>query len=205
MSVATVMTENPACCTPNSSLTEVARLMVENDCGEIPVVEDMMSRKLAGVIAIADAIRPTSRATIQELHRRKVRVAMITGDNRPTAERVAADLGIDIVLADVLPGEKAAEVKKLQAQGLKVGMVGDGVNDAPALTQAEVGFAIGAGTDVAIDTAPITLRGGRIDFNGRVATKSTETLGPLSLAGGSMRVMRQPSRMSAPSRCASAA
>lgn len=121
------------------------------------VINVAVDRRLAGVIAIADAILPTSLATIDELHRRKVRVAMITGDNRPTAERVAADLGIDIVLADVQPGEKATEVKKLQAQGLKVGMVGDGVNDAPALTQAEVGFAIGAGTDVAIDSADTVL------------------------------------------------
>ena len=113
--------------------------------------------QLAGLIAIADAIRETSRATIEELHRRNVKVAMITGDNRPTAERVARDLGIDIVLADVLPGGKAEEVKKLQAQGLKVGMVGDGINDAPALTQADVGFAIGAGTDVAIESADIVL------------------------------------------------
>lgn len=113
--------------------------------------------KLAGLIAIADAVRESSRATIDELHRRHVRVAMITGDNRPTAERVARDLGIDIVLADVLPGGKADEVMKLQAQGHKVGMVGDGINDAPALTQADVGFAIGAGTDVAIESADIVL------------------------------------------------
>ncbi len=113
--------------------------------------------QLAGLIAIADAIRESSRATIDELHRRNVKVAMITGDNRPTAERVARDLGIDIVLADVLPGGKADEVRKLQAQGRKVGMVGDGVNDAPALTQADVGFAIGAGTDVAIESADIVL------------------------------------------------
>jgi Cu2+-exporting ATPase len=113
--------------------------------------------ELAGLFAIADAIRETSRDTIAELHRRKVKVAMITGDNRPTAERVARDLGIDIVLADVLPGAKADEVKKLQAQGHRVGMVGDGVNDAPALTQADVGFAIGAGTDVAIESADVVL------------------------------------------------
>ena len=113
--------------------------------------------RLAGLIAIADAIRETSRATIAELHRRGVKVAMITGDNRPTAERVARDLGIDIVLADVLPGGKADEVKKLQAAGQKVGMVGDGINDAPALTQADVGFAIGAGTDVAIESADVVL------------------------------------------------
>lgn len=113
--------------------------------------------QLAGLIAIADAIRETSRSTIDEMHRRGIKVAMVTGDNRPTAERVARDLGIDIVLADVLPGGKADEVKKLQAQGHKVGMVGDGVNDAPALTQADVGFAIGAGTDVAIESADVVL------------------------------------------------
>ncbi len=113
--------------------------------------------ELAGFFAIADAIRETSRAAIDELHRRNIKVAMITGDNRPTAERVAQDLGIDIVLADVLPGGKSDEVIKLQSQGLKVGMVGDGINDAPALTQADVGFAIGAGTDVAIESADIVL------------------------------------------------
>ena len=113
--------------------------------------------QLAGFFAIADAIRETSRAAIDELHRRNIKVAMITGDNRPTAERVAQDLGIDIVLADVLPGGKSDEVIKLQSQGLKVGMVGDGINDAPALTQADVGFAIGAGTDVAIESADIVL------------------------------------------------
>lgn len=144
------------------------------------VIYVAVDRRLAGVIAIADAIRPTSRATIDELHRRKVRVAMITGDNRPTAERVAADLGIDIVLADVLPGEKAAEVK-LQAQGLKVGMVGDGVNDAPALTQAEVGFAIGAGTDVAIDSADTVL----------MRSDPYDVVRAITIARGTLRKMHQ--------------
>lgn len=145
------------------------------------VIYVAVDRQLAGVIAIADAIRPTSRATIQELHRRKVRVAMITGDNRPTAERVAADLGIDIVLADVLPGQKADEVKKLQAQGLRVGMVGDGVNDAPALTQAEVGFAIGAGTDVAIDSADIVL----------MRSDPYDVVRAITIARGTLRKMHQ--------------
>jgi P-type Cu2+ transporter len=110
-----------------------------------------------GLIAVADAVRPTAKATIRRLQELGVKVAMITGDNLGTAQRIAGELGIDIVLADVLPGDKATKVKELQAQGHKVGMVGDGVNDAPALTQADVGFAIGAGTDVAIESADVVL------------------------------------------------
>jgi Cu2+-exporting ATPase len=113
--------------------------------------------RLLGLVAIADAPRPTARATIARLREKSVRVAMLTGDNAGTAQRIAADLGIDIVLADVLPAQKVDKVKELQSQGLKVGMVGDGVNDAPALTQADVGFAIGAGTDVAIESADVVL------------------------------------------------
>jgi Cu2+-exporting ATPase len=137
--------------------------------------------EVVGLIAIADAIRPSSRAAIDALHERGVKVAMITGDNRPTAERVAAELGIDIVLADVLPGGKADEVKKLQAQGRRVGMVGDGINDAPALTQADVGFAIGAGTDVAIDSADIVL----------MRSDPYDVLRAIAIARGTLRKMHQ--------------
>ena len=121
------------------------------------VVHVARAGKLIGLIAIADAVRPTSKATIAKLQERGVKVAMLTGDNQATAARIGKELGIDIVLADVLPGQKAAKIKELQDQGNKVGMVGDGINDAPALTQADVGFAIGAGTDVAMESAQVVL------------------------------------------------
>ena len=121
------------------------------------VVHVAQAARVIGLIAIADAIRPTSRAAMAKLRERGIEVVMLTGDNASTAKRIAKDLGIDSVLADVLPGQKAAKLKELQAAGKKVGMVGDGVNDAPALTQADVGFAIGAGTDVAMESADVVL------------------------------------------------
>ena len=121
------------------------------------VVHVSQAARVIGLIAIADAIRPTSKAAVAKLRERKIEVVMLTGDNAATARRIGTDLGIDTVLAEVLPGQKAAKVKELQATGKKVGMVGDGVNDAPALTQADVGFAIGAGTDVAMESADVVL------------------------------------------------
>ena len=121
------------------------------------VVHVAREGRLLGLIAIADAARPTSKAAIRLLQQRGVQVAMITGDNQGTAERVGRELGIDIVLADVLPGDKAAKIKELQTRGKRVAMVGDGINDAPALTQSDVGFAIGAGTDVAMESAQVVL------------------------------------------------
>ena len=112
---------------------------------------------LVGIFGIADAIRPTSVRAIARLRSLGIDVVMLTGDKRATAERIASELGINIVLAEVLPGQKTEAVRKLQRQGKKVGMVGDGVNDAPALTQADVGLAVGAGTDVAIDSADVVL------------------------------------------------
>jgi Cu2+-exporting ATPase len=109
------------------------------------------------VIAMADAPRPTAAAAVAALHDTGVRVVMLTGDNEATARRIADQLGIDEVIAEVLPGDKAAKVAELQRAGRRVAMVGDGVNDAPALAQADIGIAIGAGTDVAIETADIVL------------------------------------------------
>jgi Cu2+-exporting ATPase len=145
------------------------------------VVHVAQNGKLIGLIAIADAIRPTSAATVKALQARNVQVAMLTGDNRGTAERIAGELGINIVLADVLPGQKADKVKELQAQGKKVGMVGDGINDAPALTQADVGFAIGAGTDVAMESADVVL----------MKSDPFDVVGAITLSRATLRKMHQ--------------
>jgi P-type Cu2+ transporter len=113
--------------------------------------------KVVGALALEDAVRPESRQAVEELHRLGRRVVMLTGDARQVAEAVAAELGVDEVFAEVLPEDKAERVADLQRRGLKVAMVGDGVNDAPALARADVGIAIGAGTDVAIESAGIVL------------------------------------------------
>ncbi len=121
------------------------------------VLHVVVDGRVAGAVALEDAIRPESREAVRELHRLGRRVVMITGDAEQVARAVADELGVDEYFAEVLPEEKDAKVADLQERGLSVAMVGDGVNDAPALARADVGIAIGAGTDVAIESAGVVL------------------------------------------------
>lgn len=130
----------------------------------------------AGLLAVADPIRPATPAAIQKLHSEGLRIIMLTGDSRPTAEAVARKLGIDEVIAGVLPDQKADTVRRLQEQGRIVAMAGDGVNDAPALAQADVGLALGTGTDVALESAPVTLLGGDLGAIARARRLSQATM-----------------------------
>ena len=162
---------------PDEIVTEGERLYDEAKTLSYVALND----KVVGIIAFADELKESSIKAIEELHGLGKKIIMITGDNKRTAEAIAKKAGVDGYLAEVLPKEKASEVKKLQESGRKVAMVGDGINDAPALIQADVGIAIGAGTDVAIESADIVL----------IKSEPADVLKLIRLSKATMRKMRE--------------
>lgn len=148
--------------------------------GKTPVLL-MTEKRILAYVGIADTVKAEAKAVIEQLHQQQIKVAMLTGDNQNTARYIAEQVGIDRVIAEVLPADKASEIRKLQAEGYKVAMVGDGINDAPALATAEVGIAMGTGTDVAIESAGITLLGGQL----------TQLPKAVTLARATMKTIRQ--------------
>jgi Cu+-exporting ATPase len=158
----------------------VERANAHRDQGET-VMFVVVEERIAGMVSVADPVKETTSDALKALHELGFRIVMATGDNERTANAVASRLGIDEIRADVLPADKARIVKELQAEGRKVAMAGDGVNDAPALAQADVGIAMGTGADVAIESAGFTLVKG--DLNGIVRARR--------LAQATMRNIRQ--------------
>jgi copper-transporting P-type ATPase V len=160
---------------------ELARRAWDLELHGLTVIFVGWNRRVRGALAAGDTLKPEAAAVVAQLHDLGVQVAMLTGDNAHTATAIALDVGIDRVLAEVLPEDKIEEVQRLQAQGLTVAMIGDGINDAPALVQADLGVAIGTGTDIAIESSDITLISG--DLHGVVTA--------LSLSRRTLRTIRQ--------------
>ncbi|MDP3063244.1 MAG: heavy metal translocating P-type ATPase, partial [Chloroflexota bacterium] len=160
-----------------TTLAEAERLETEGKTAMFVAADG----RLVGIVAVADTLKETSAKAVVALQRMGIKVAMMTGDNRRTAEAIARDLGIDRVLAEVLPEDKAGEVKALQKEGLRVAMVGDGINDAPALAQADVGIAIGSGTDVAKETGHVIL----------IKDDLMDVIAAIQVARQTMRLVRQ--------------
>ncbi|MBU2591747.1 MAG: heavy metal translocating P-type ATPase [Nitrospinae bacterium] len=155
--------------------------------GAVPQIEQLQSmgktvillstdKSLLGIIALSDVVKPESKEAIQKMQEMGLTVVMLTGDNIQTAEAIGAEVGVDRIFAEVRPEEKSLKVKELQQDGQKVGMVGDGINDSPALAQADVGFAIGTGTDVAIETGDVILAGGSLIGVSRAIDISEKTI-----------------------------
>jgi Cu+-exporting ATPase len=140
------------------------------------VVVIAAENKIAGLIAVADRVKPDSKDAIESLHKQNIKVVMLTGDNSRTAEAIASEVSMDEVVAEVRPEDKSLRIKELQEKGKKVGMVGDGINDAPALAQADVGMAIGTGTDVAIETGDVILASGSLRGVPRAVELSRATM-----------------------------
>jgi Cu+-exporting ATPase len=164
-----------------SPVREAAEQLAREAKSVVYVAAGTDAPELRGLLAVADPMRETSASAVRALGRLNLDIVLLTGDNRPTAEAIAREADIDLVVAEVLPEGKVDEVRRLQDEGHDVAMVGDGINDAPALAQADIGIALGTGTDIAIDASDVTLM--RPDL--------TAVADGIALARRTMRTMRQ--------------